>query len=258
MHKGARRHGRLPKGVAFLLKETLPTCAPNRHGLSLLQHAPRPSPAARGLGPACHANRLGAEEAKPPRVVHTTAQRLQVTLHFCPDQWAKEAGSHAGGMQPRQVDALLRLPTRPAWRPRPTRHATGAPDASCKQLHRHLHRHLASSIAEPIPRLEVTQRTTQQRQPSAVVNAVKNGPEVMTVAGGREQRSRRQPSSRPIRGQQENPLSRREDIAPVIRSSNSSRTRNGRPANNSPRRINSAAGQAALLVGEAGDASPSP
>jgi hypothetical protein len=112
MHKGARRHGRLPKGVSLLLKATLPTCASNCHALSLLQHAPRPSPAARGLSPACHANRLRAEEAKPPRVVHTTAQRLQVTLHFCPDQRAKEAGSYAGGMQPRQVDALLRLPTR--------------------------------------------------------------------------------------------------------------------------------------------------
>jgi hypothetical protein len=80
----------------------------------------------------------------------------------------------------------------------------------------------------------------------------------MTVAGAREQRSRRQPSSRPIRGQRESPLSRREDNAPVIRSSNGSRTRNGCPANYSPRRINSAAGQAALLAGEAGDASPSP
>jgi hypothetical protein len=118
-HKGARRHGRLTKGVALLLKETLPTCAPNRHGLSLLQHAPKPSPAARGLGPACHADRLRAEEAKPPRVVHATAQRLQVTLHFCPDQRAKEAGSHAGGMQPRQVDALLRLPTRQHGGPGP-------------------------------------------------------------------------------------------------------------------------------------------
>jgi hypothetical protein len=254
MHKGARRHGRLPKGVALLLKATLPACAPNRHGLSLLQHVPRPSPAARGLGPACHANRLGAEEAKPPRVVHSTAQRLQVTLHFCPDQRAREAGSHAGGMQPRQVDALLRLPTRPAWRPRPTRHATGAPDAACKQLHRHLRHHRASSVVEPIPRLEVT----QQRQPGATVNAAESGPAVMTVAGGREQRSRRQPSSRPIQGQQENPLSRREDDAPVIRSSNGSRTRDDRPANHSPRRINSAAGQATLLAGEAGDASPSP
>jgi hypothetical protein len=42
------------------------------------------------------------------------------------------------------------------------------------------------------------------------------------------------------------------------RSSNGSRTRNGRPANHSSRRINSAAGQAAPLAGEAGDASPSP
>jgi hypothetical protein len=127
-----------------------------------------------------------------------------------------------------------------------------------KQLHRHLRHHRASSIAEPIPRLEATQRTTQQRQPGAAINAAKSGPAVMTVAGGREQRSRRQQSSRPIRGQQENPLSRREDNAPVIRPSNGSRTRNGRPANHSPRRINSAAGQAALLAGAAGDASPLP
>jgi hypothetical protein len=77
------------------------------------------------------------------------------------------------------------------------------------------------------------------------------------VAGAREQWSRRQPSSRPVRGQRENPLSRREDDASVIRSSNGSRTRNGSPANYSPRRINSAARQAALLAGAAGDALPS-
>jgi hypothetical protein len=148
-------------------------------------------------------------------------------------------------------------PDTPARRPRPTRRATGAPDAACKQLHR-LRHHRASSIAEPIPRLEATQRATQQRQPDAAGNTAKGGPAVMTVAGAREQRSRRQPSSCPIRGQQESPLSRCEDKAPVIRSSNGSRTRNGCPANYSPRRINSAAGQAAPLAGEAGDASPSP
>jgi hypothetical protein len=80
----------------------------------------------------------------------------------------------------------------------------------------------------------------------------------MTVAGGREQQSRRQPGSRPIQGQRESLLPRSEDGAPVIRSSNGSRTRNGRPANHSPRRINSTAGQAALPVEEADDASPSP
>jgi hypothetical protein len=161
-------------------------------------------------------------------------------------------------MQPRQVGTPLRLPTHLAWGPRPTRHATGAPVATCEQLHRHSHHYHASSTAEPVPRLEATLCTTQQCQPGATVNTAKNGPAVMGVAGGQEQRSRRQPSSCPIQGQREKPLSRREEGAPVFRSSNGSRTSDGRPANRSPRRINSAAGQAAPLVGEAGDASPSP
>jgi hypothetical protein len=92
----------------------------------------------------------------------------------------------------------------------------------------------------------------------ATIDAAKNGPAVMAVAGGQKRRSRRQPSSRHLVGQQENPLSWREDDAPVFRSSNGSRTRNGCPANHPPRRINSAAGQAAPLAGEASDASPSP
>jgi hypothetical protein len=29
------------------------------------------------------------EEAKPPRAVRSTAQRLQALLHFRPDQWVK-------------------------------------------------------------------------------------------------------------------------------------------------------------------------
>jgi hypothetical protein len=202
----------------------------------------------------------GSEQKKPNRRARCARppsgyKRLST---FAQTNGRKGAGSHAGGMQPRQVGALLRLPTRPAWRPRPTRHATGAPNASCMQLHRHLRHHRVSSTAEPIPRLEATQRTTHQRQPGATVNAAKNGSAVMAVAGGQEQRSRRQPSLRPIRGQRENPLSRREDNAPVFRSSNDLRTRNDRPANHSSRRINSAAGQAAPLAGEAGDASPSP
>jgi hypothetical protein len=111
---------------------------------------------------------------------------------------------------------------------------------------------------------------TQQCQPGAsvtgqsaagegaTVDAAKNGPAVMAVAGGRKQRSRRQSSSRPLMGRRENPLPRREDDASVFHPSNGSRTRNGCPANHSSRRINSAAGQAAPLAGEAGDASPSP
>jgi hypothetical protein len=113
----------------------------------------------------------------------------------------ERAGSHAGGMQPRQVGAPLRLPMHPAWGPTPTRHATGTPVATCKQLHRRSHHCHASSTAEPVPRLEATLRMTQQCQPGAMVNTAKNGPAVMAVAGGREQRSRRQPSLRPILGQ---------------------------------------------------------
>jgi hypothetical protein len=80
----------------------------------------------------------------------------------------------------------------------------------------------------------------------------------MAVAGRQEQRLRRQPSLRPIEGQRGNPLSRREDGAPVIRSSNGSHMHNDRLANYSPRRINSAAGPATPQAGEASDASPSP
>jgi hypothetical protein len=101
-------------------------------------------------------------------------------------------------------------PTRPAWRPRPTHHATGAPFATCEQLHRHSRHYHASSTAEPVLRLEATLRMTQQCQPGAsvmgqsaagegaTINTAKNGPAVMAVAGERKQRPRRQPSSRPI------------------------------------------------------------
>jgi hypothetical protein len=60
-----------------------------------------------------------------------------------------------------------------------------------------------------------------------MVDTARNGPTVMAVAGGRKQQSSCQPSSRPLLGQRENPLPRREDGAPVFRSSNGSRTRNG-------------------------------
>jgi hypothetical protein len=64
--------------------------------------------------------------------------------------------------------------------------------------------------------------------------------------------------SRPLLEQQGSPLPWREDDAPVFRPSNDSRTHNDCPANHPSRRINSAAGQATPLAGEAGDASPSP
>jgi hypothetical protein len=64
--------------------------------------------------------------------------------------------------------------------------------------------------------------------------------------------------SRPLLERQGSPLPRREDDAPVFRSSNDSSTRDGRPANRPSRRINSSTGQATPLAGEAGVVSPPP
>jgi hypothetical protein len=216
-----------------------------------------------------HASWPRAEEAKPPRAVRATAQQLRAILHFRPDQRVKGRTAMQAACN-RTKGALPFDLTRPAWRPRPTRHITGAPVATCKKLHRHSHHYRASSTTEPVPRLEATLRMTQQCQPGtsvtgqsavgegATVDTARSGPAVMAEAGERKQRSSHQPSSRPLLGQRESPLPRREDDAPVFCSSNGSRTRNGCPANHSSCCINSAAGQAAPLAGEAGDASPSP
>jgi hypothetical protein len=246
------------KEVALLLKATLPTCVLSRCGLNLLQHAPRSSPYGTGAGP--HASCKPVQGRRSQTAVRGACNRPAVTSipPLSPRPAGERADSHAGGMQPCQVGAPLRLPTHPAWRPRPTCHTTDVPVATRERLHRHPHHYRASSTAEPVPRLEATPRVTQQCQPGVTVNTAENGPAVMAVAGTQEQWSCRQPSLRPIQGQQENPLSWREDGAPVIRSSNGPRTRNDCLANHSPRRINSAAGQAAPQAGEASDASPSP
>jgi hypothetical protein len=256
------------QGVTLLLRAPLPTCVLSHRGLSLLQHAPRSSPY--DTGARSHASCKLAQGRRSQIVARGARNCLAVTSipPLSPRPAGDRADRHAGGMQPHEVSVSTL--THPAWGPRPTRHATGAPVATCKQLHRHSRHYRASSTAEPVPRLEATLRMTQQCQPGtsvtgqsaagegATVDTAKNGPTVMVVAGGRKQRSRRQPSSRPLLGQRENPLPRREDGTPVFRSSNGSRTRNGCPVNHSSRRINSVAGQAAPLAGEAGDASPSP
>jgi hypothetical protein len=139
------------QGVTLLLKATLPTCVPSHRGLSLLQHAPRSSPY--GARAGSHTSCKPAQSRRSQTAARGACNRPAVTSGppLLPRPAGETAGSHAGGMQPRQVGALLRLPTRPAWRPRPTRHATGAPDAACEQLHRRLRHYRASSTAEPIP-----------------------------------------------------------------------------------------------------------
>jgi hypothetical protein len=121
------------QGVTLLLKANLPTCVPSRHGLSLLQHTPRSSPTARA-GAGSHTSCKPTQSRRGQTAVRGAYNRPAVTSDspLLPRPMGERAGSRAGGMQPRQVGALLRLPTRPAWRPRPTRHATGAPVATCE------------------------------------------------------------------------------------------------------------------------------
>ena len=156
-----------------------------------------------GAGAGSHKSCKPTQGRRSQTAVRGAHNRPAATsdLPLLPRPAGERAGSHAGGMQPRQVGTPFRPPTHPAWGPTPTGHATGAPVATCKQLHRHSRHCHASSTAEPVPRLEATLRTTQQCQPGTTVNTVKDGPVVMAVAGGQEQRSRRQPSLRPIQGQ---------------------------------------------------------
>jgi hypothetical protein len=89
----------------------------------------------------------------------------------------------------------------------------------------------------------------------ATVDMAKSGPAVMAAVGGRKQQSNRLQAHVPSWGSR-GALSHDVKTTPIFRPSNGSH--NGCPANHSSHRINSAAGQATPLAGEAGDASPSP
>jgi hypothetical protein len=121
-----------------------------------------------------------------------------------------------------------------------------------------------------VTRLEATLHMAQQCQPSAsitgqsaagegvTVDMAKSGPEVMAAVGGQKQQSNRLQAHVPSwssRGALSHGV---KNDAPMFRPSNDSRMHNGCPANHPSRRINSAAGQATPLAGEAGDASPPP
>jgi hypothetical protein len=223
----------------------------------------------RGLGPTRHASRPRAEEAKPPRAVRATAQRLRAFLHFCPDQRVKgrtamqAACNRTKGAHPFDFDAS---------RMEAQAHTSCNRRAGCYV------QETAPPLA-PLPCLldcgtSTATRGNPAHDPTVPTEHIGHG----SVSRGRRRDGRygqkwansngggrraeaavkSSASSRPLLGQRENPLPRREDDAPVFRSSNGSRTHNDRPASHSSRRINSAAGQAAPLAGEAGDASPPP
>jgi hypothetical protein len=207
------------------------------------------------------------EEAKPPRAERVTAQRLQALLHFRPDQRVKRrtamqaACNCTKGAHPFDFDA----------------------SSMEAQAHTSCNRRVGYYMRKTTPPLAPVPRLLDCGTGAATQGNPAHGPTVPTrrVGHGSVSRRRRRDgrygqkwagsndggrrteaavkssaSSRPLLEQQENSLPRREDDAPVFRSSNGSR--NGCPANHSSYRINSAAGQATPLAGEAGDASPPP
>jgi hypothetical protein len=216
-----------------------------------------------------HASWPRAEEAKPPCAVRVTAQRLQALIHFRPDQRVKgqtatrAACNRTKGAHPFDSDAS----------------SMGAQaHTSCNRRTGYYVREATPPLA-PVPRLldcgtSVTTRGNPAHDPTVPTERIDHGSVSRgrrrdgqygqkwagSDGGGRraEAAVKSFAGSCPLLGQRERPLPQREDDAPVFRSSNGSRTHNGCPANHWSRRINSAAGQAAPLAGEAGDASPSP
>jgi hypothetical protein len=196
MHVGSTKTWLPSKGVAPLLKATLPTCVLNRCGMSLLQHTPRfPPPTARGLGPTRHASRSRGEEAKPSRARGACNHpAVTSTPPLSPRPAGERADSHAGGMQPCQVGTPLRLQRAQHRGPGPR-----VMQPACRLLR--VSNCTATHATTAPPRL--WSQCRDSRQPCSASRArrsstVKNGPAVMVVTGGQVQRSRRQPSLRPI------------------------------------------------------------
>jgi hypothetical protein len=189
-------------GVDPFLKVTHPTRILRCLGLSLDQHAQRSSPYDKRAGSHASCKLARTEEAKLPRAERVTAQRLQALLHFCPNQRVKGQTAMQAACNC-TTRCTLSTSTHPAWRPRLTRHVTGAPVTTYGKLHRHLRQCCAFSTAEPVPRFEATLRMDQQCQPSTSVTGqsaagegamddmARSGPTVMAAAGERKRRSNR-------------------------------------------------------------------
>jgi hypothetical protein len=256
------------QGVDPFLKATLPARVLRRHGLSLHQRAPGSSPYDTGAGShtTCKLawDRSSQTAARAERV---TAQRLQALLHLRLNQRVKgrttmqAACNCTKGMHPFDFDASS---------------VAAQAHTSCNWRDSYYVRKTASPLT-PMPRL------LDRGTGAATRGDPAHGPAVPTkhIGHGSVSRGRRRDGrygqkwagsnggsrrteaavkssagSRSLLEQQGSRLPRREDDAPVFRSSNGSR--NGCPANHPSRRINSMAGKATPLAGEAGDASPPP
>jgi hypothetical protein len=157
------------RGIDPFLKAALPTRVLRHHGRSLHQRAPGSYPYDTGAGShtSCKLTRNGRSQTAArgacnrPAVTSTPPSSPKPTVEKGgpPYMWRTTAPR---GHTPSAS-------SRPAWRPRSTRHVTGAPVTRCKKLHRHLRQCRAFSTVEPVPRLEATLRVAQQCQSSTSI-----------------------------------------------------------------------------------------
>jgi hypothetical protein len=207
------------------------------------------------------------EEAKPPRAERVTAPRLQALLHPRRNQRLK-------GRTAMQVACNRTTGTHPFDFDASSMEAQA--HTSCNRRAGYYVRETALPLAPMSCLLDcgtsAATRGNPAHGPTVLIEHIGHG----SVSCGRRRDGRygqkwaccnggsgraeaavkSSAGSRPLLEQQGSPLPRREDDALVFRPSNGSS--NDCPANHSSRRINSAAGQATPLAGEAGDVSPPP
>jgi hypothetical protein len=187
-----------------------------------------PPPTTRGLGPTRHARWPRTKEAKPSRAEHVTAQRLQAFLHFRPDQRVKgrtamqaaynrTKGAHLSDFDASSMKAQAHM--------------------SCNRCAGYYVRETAPPLA-PVPCLldcgtGVATRGDSAHDPTVPNEHIGHG----SVSRGRRRDGRygqkwadsngggrraeaavkSSAGSRPLLGQRESPLPRREDDAPESR-----------------------------------------
>jgi hypothetical protein len=201
MHEGSAKTWLPPKGVTLLLEATLPTCVLSRHGLSLLQHAPRSSPYDTGAG--SHASCKLAQDRKGQTATRGARNCPVVTSSppLSPRPAGERADHHAGGMQPHQGGAPFRLRRvqhggpgphimQPARRLLRARNCTATRASTAPPRLRNQCRDSRRPCARPDKCQPSTSVTGQSAAgEGATVDTARNGPVVMAVAGGRKQRS---------------------------------------------------------------------
>ena len=244
----------------------------SRRGLSLHQHASRSSPYDTGAGP--HASGELPQDRRSQTAVCGACNRPAVTS--IPPSSPKPAGERADHQSTMQAACNCTKGAHPFDFDTSSMEAQA--HTSCNRRAGYCVQKTAAPLA-PAPRLldcgtGVATRGNPAHGPTVPTKRIGHGSVSRgrrcdgrygqkwadSNGGGRwaEAAVKSSAGSRPLQGQRESPLPRHEDDTPVFHSSNGSCTHNGCPANHSSCRINSAAGQATPLAGEAGDASPPP